>query len=59
MQPKIEEMFFVSEIIASELVSLIVYIKNRIFLIGDQCLNKQSQDFAWPLERLFRKQFPC
>ena len=46
MQPKIEKHYFDSEIIASELVSLIVSIKNKILFIGWQCVKKQSQDLA-------------
>ena len=46
MQPKIEKKVFVSEIIGSELVSLIVSMKSKILFIGSQCVNKQSQDFA-------------
>ena len=47
MQQKIENKIFVSQIIASELVSLnCIVIKNRILFIGSQCVNKQSQDLA-------------
>ena len=33
-------------------------IKNRIFFIGSQCVNKQSQDFACQYEALFPSQWP-
>ena len=42
MQKKKEKKFFVSEIIASELVALIVSIMKRILVIGSECVNKQS-----------------
>ena len=32
--------------------------KNRILFIRSQCVNKQSQDLACPIEKLFRTQFP-
>ena len=34
MEKKIEEKFFVFEIIASELVNLFITVKNRILVIG-------------------------
>ena len=43
---KILKKLFFSYIIASELVSLNVSIKNKILVIGSQCLNMQSQDLA-------------
>ena len=47
MLKKSEKHFFVSEIIASELVSLIVPIKTRIFANSSQCVKKQSQDLTY------------
>ena len=47
MQQKIKKKFFVSEIIAFELVSLkCLYFKNKILFIVTQCVNKLSQDLA-------------
>ena len=42
MEKKIQKKLFVSEIIASELVALVVPIKTRILVIGTQCVNRQS-----------------
>ena len=42
MEKKIQKKLFVSEIIASELVALVVPIKTRILAIGTQCVNRQS-----------------
>ena len=39
-------MFVLFEIIASELVGLNLSIKKRILVIGTQCVNKHSVDFA-------------
>ena len=47
MLKKSEKSFFVSEIIASELVSLIVPIKTRILANSSQCVKKQSQDLTY------------
>ena len=47
MLKKIEKRFFASEIIASELVSLIVPIKTRILANSSQCVKKQSQDLTY------------
>ena len=41
MQQKVQKRFFVSEIIASEMVALIVSIMKRILVIGSECVNKQ------------------
>ena len=57
MQQKTEKNLFVSEIIAPELVSLNVPMKNKIIFIGCQCVNKQSQGFACQKGRVFPTQF--
>ena len=46
MHSKIEEKFFVSERIASELVLLNFSIKNMILFNSSKCVNRQSQDFT-------------
>ena len=53
MQQTIAKKFFVSEIIASEMVSLIVSVKKRILFIGSQCLNKESRYLACQKQRRF------
>ena len=58
MEQKTEKNLSVSEIIATELVSLNVRMENKIIFISSQCDNKQSQDFACQRERLFPTQFP-
>ena len=48
MQQKTEKIFFKFEIIASELVALdSPFYWERIFVIGCQYVNKQSQDFRY------------
>ena len=46
MRQKIEKNFFLSEIIACQLVSLICPYEEKIVFIGGQCVNKQSQHLA-------------
>ena len=53
MQQTTAKKFFVSEIIASEMVSLIVSVKKRILFIGSQCLNKESRYLACQKQRRF------
>ena len=57
MEQKTEKNLFVSEIIAPELVSLNVPMKNKIIFIGSQCVSKQSQGFACQKGRVFPTQF--
>ena len=48
MHKKIEQIFFDFEIIAFELVQLdIRFYWERVFVIGCQYVNKQSQDFKY------------
>ena len=55
MEKKVEKMFFVSEKIAFELISLNThsYLERKL-VIGSQYVNKQSQDFRHYSDRLFR-----
>ena len=58
MQKKIEKIFFHFEIIAFELVPLDTrFYWERILVIGCQYVNKQSQDFRYYLNRIFRADF--
>ena len=56
MKLKIEKKCFVSEIIASELVSLNCVFKNRIPFVGSQCVSKNNEDLACHLKRPFPTQ---
>ena len=55
MENKIEKMFCVLEEIAFELISLNTHsYGERILVIGCQYVSKQSQDFRYYSDRLFR-----
>ena len=55
MENKIEKMFRVLEETAFELISLnTLSYRERIFVIECQYVNKQSQDFRYYSDRLFR-----
>ena len=48
MKKKIEQIFFVFEIIAFQLVPLdTLFCWERVFVIGCQYVNEQSQDFRY------------
>ena len=58
MQKKIQKIFFGFEIIASEFVALNTrFYWERIFAIGWQYVNKQSQDFRCYWKRIFGADF--
>ena len=55
IQKKIEKIFLVLEIIAFELVVLETHFsRNRILVIWNQYVNKQSQDFTYLKDKIFR-----
>ena len=55
MQRKIVEIYVVLEIILLELVTLNTHFyEERILVIRSQYINKQSQDFRYNLEKIFR-----
>ena len=55
IQKKIEKIFLVLEIIAFELVVLETHFsRDRILVIWNQYVNKQSQDFTYLKDKIFR-----
>ena len=55
MHKKIEKISTVSKIIAFELVALSTHFyRERILVIGSQYVNKQSQDFKYYQDQIFR-----
>ena len=54
MQKKIRKYFLFMRKFHLKKLQEIVSVKNRILIISSQFLKKQSQDFAYHLERLFK-----